>query len=255
MHNERKHSLGLETFRLPVAICENNVECRIVDCNSLFFKLFGWQSRAEAVGFAFRDAVVFADSNTSLNYVATSKEDGQCIVSPKQSPRQVLQLSVSELELEEGKGTVNSGTGNQGLFIEVIDKTKEKLAEQQLQGIIETSFDGYWDWLIQDDYEYMSPKFWEMFGYDPKEKKHHPSEWFDLIDPDDKASALDLLDKHFKSRGKHPYFLEAKYTHKNGSIVTVLCKGRVVEWGPEGEPITLDDWNAYRYYRLCSYKK
>ena len=52
--------------------------------------------------------------------------------------------------------------------------TKEELIAQILaereekQLFIESSYDGYWDWMVQEDYEYMSPRFWEIFGVDYK---------------------------------------------------------------------------------------
>ncbi len=57
--------------------------------------------------------------------------------------------------------------------------------EKHLRKIMDVTSDGYWDWHLLDDYEYMSPRFWDMLGHDPKTKRHHPSEWQKLIDPDD----------------------------------------------------------------------
>ena len=46
--------------------------------------------------------------------------------------------------------------------------------------ILEASMAGYWDWHIQEDYEYMSPSFKSMFGYKEDELPNHPvrSLWF-----------------------------------------------------------------------------
>lgn len=95
---------------------------------------------------------------------------------------------------------------------------------------LNASGDGYWDWLLQEDYEYMSPRFWEIFGFSPEEKPHKPSAWQDLINQDDLKVALQNFDLHVQSKGEHPYEQEVRYRHKNGSIVTVLCRGSVVEW-------------------------
>ena len=95
---------------------------------------------------------------------------------------------------------------------------------------LNASGDGYWDWLLQEDYEYMSPRFWEIFGFLPEEKEHKPSAWQDLIVEEDLQIALKNFDLHVATKGQHPYEQEVRYRHKNGSIVTVLCRGRVVEW-------------------------
>ncbi|MEJ2755602.1 MAG: HAMP domain-containing protein, partial [Gammaproteobacteria bacterium] len=55
--------------------------------------------------------------------------------------------------------------------------TRLTRSEATRQAYVDASGDGYWDWMIQQDYEYMSPRFWEMLGYKPEEKKHKPSEW------------------------------------------------------------------------------
>ncbi|HDU8600839.1 TPA: hypothetical protein RG678_004762, partial [Vibrio alginolyticus] len=43
--------------------------------------------------------------------------------------------------------------------------------------ICQSSLDGIWYWdTVDGNNEWMSPEFWELLGYDPKEKKHLASE-------------------------------------------------------------------------------
>ena len=53
---------------------------------------------------------------------------------------------------------------------EKLIETIKSLEKEKLQ-FIESSYDGYWDWYINDDYEYMSPRFLEIFGFSPQEKE------------------------------------------------------------------------------------
>ncbi len=138
----------------------------------------------------------------------------------------------------------NDGTHNILVIAEEVTEQVEhqqklKESELRLSAILENSFDGVWDWHIQDDNEYMSPRFWEMFGIDPETKSHHPSEWQDLIFETDLKIALDNFDKHVKTRGKHPYAQEVRFRHADGSTVTVYCKGKVIQWGKDGTPIRM----------------
>lgn len=112
-------------------------------------------------------------------------------------------------------------------------------SESTRKAYVDASGDGYWDWLIQDDYEYMSPQFWEMFGYKPEEKEHKPYEWQAIVFKEDLKASLNNFDKHVKTKGAHPYSQEVRYHHKDGSIITVLCKGAVVEWANDGTPIRM----------------
>lgn len=105
----------------------------------------------------------------------------------------------------------------------------------------ECTADGWWDWHIKDDYEYMSDRFWEILGYDKEADKmpNHPSAWQDKIHPDDLKIALENFDKHIETRGKHPYHQEVRYTHKDGHIVWVICKGKVIEWDKDNNPVRM----------------
>eukprot|EP00977_Amphora_coffeiformis_P018616 scaffold6610_cov163-Amphora_coffeaeformis.AAC.10 len=119
------------------------------------------------------------------------------------------------------------------LFIQVEDVDESLRAQDHYTAILETSFDGFWDYHIQKDYEYMSPRFWSMFGYRPEEKSHHPSAWQDMIHQEDLKVSLEALGAHVRSHGEVPYIQEARYKHKNGTWVWVLCRGRVIEWGED----------------------
>ncbi len=139
--------------------------------------------------------------------------------------------------------------------------SQEKVKEQNnvLKAFIESTNDGYWDWYPQKKHEYMSPRFWEILGVNPKEKEHKPSEWFDLIYEDDLKIALENFDKHVETKGKHPYLQNVRYRHENGSTVHILCRGQVVEWGHDGAPIrmigTHTDITALKEAEIDLYQK
>ena len=111
--------------------------------------------------------------------------------------------------------------------------------ENEKKLFVEASYDGFWDWRIQEDYEYMSPRFWEMFGLDYRMKAHHPSEWMEMIHPDDLKVAEENFNKHCESSGKHRYIQEVRYKHSNGNWCTVLCRGQVVAWDRHGKAVRM----------------
>jgi|GEM_PF-1280232 len=130
-----------------------------------------------------------------------------------------------------------------GIFRDVTQETEAKETALRTQyahrTLIESSTDGFWDWYVQTDYQYMSPRFWEMFGYLPEEKPNKPSAWQEIIFPEDLEIALVNFQKHVDTRGIHPYIQEVRYRHKNGSTVTVLCRGKVIDWDKNGKPIRM----------------
>lgn len=113
------------------------------------------------------------------------------------------------------------------------------LQRDRLEGLLESEAAGYWDWNIPDHTEYMSPRFKEMFGYLDHEIENTPDAWMKIIHPDDLPGVLETYQAHVDSRGTVPYDNEVRYFHKDGSIVWVLCRGRVIEWGEEGEPLRM----------------
>lgn len=90
------------------------------------------------------------------------------------------------------------------------------------------SLDGIWYWDLENiESEWMSPKFWETLGYDPKAKKHQSSEWQDIIFQDDLKIASENFVKHCDNPN-HPYDQIVRYKHKNGSIVWIRCRGLAI---------------------------
>lgn len=101
----------------------------------------------------------------------------------------------------------------------------------------EDTLAGYWDWHIQDNYEYLSPRFKAMFGYSDNEMPNHPDSWQKIIHPGDLPKVLEAFEAHVKDG--IPYENEVRYYHKDGSIIWVYCRGKVVEWDDDGKPVRM----------------
>jgi len=102
-------------------------------------------------------------------------------------------------------------------------------SEQSIFEFIQSgSLDGIWYWDIeQPENEWMSPKFWETLGYNPKEKKHLSSEWQDIIHQEDLKLATENFYKHCHDP-HHPYDQIVRYQHKDGSTVWIRCRGLAI---------------------------
>lgn len=100
------------------------------------------------------------------------------------------------------------------------------------------SLDGLWYWDLENpENEWMNARFWELLGYDPKEKKHLAKEWQDLINPDDLKEAIDNFHKHCADP-KHPYDQLVRYRHKNGKTIWVRCRGIAIR-DEQGKPVRM----------------
>jgi PAS domain S-box-containing protein len=91
--------------------------------------------------------------------------------------------------------------------------------------IQEGSLDGLWYWdLDKPENEWMSPRFWEVLGYNPEEMPHLSSSWQGIINQEDLKIAFEKVKKHIENPD-FPYDQIIRYTHKNGSIVWIHCRG------------------------------
>ena len=91
--------------------------------------------------------------------------------------------------------------------------------------IQEGSLDGIWYWDLENpENEWMSPRFWEVMGYNPSEMKHLASEWQDIINQHDLQVAVENFSKHLEDPN-HPYDQIVRYKHKDGSTVWIRCRG------------------------------
>jgi len=100
------------------------------------------------------------------------------------------------------------------------------------------SLDGLWFWdLTNPEDEWMSPRFWEVFGYEPEEKPHKAAAWQDMIHPDDLKLAVSNFEKHCADPG-HAYDQEVRYRHKKGHWVWVRCRGVVLR-DEDGTPVRM----------------
>ena len=111
-----------------------------------------------------------------------------------------------------------------------LDITKRKRAEEELRKteeryrlILNLVTDGFWDWELGTDNEYLSPGFKKLFGYEDHEIPNRASSWQSIIHPDDLQLALKTYKEHTEE-GK-PYNIRVRYFHKNGSLVWVTCRG------------------------------
>jgi len=138
----------------------------------------------------------------------------------------------------EGKPLLMSGT-HADITEQIVMNEAIKQQRWLYEQILEQSMAGYWDWMIQQGTEYLSPRFKSMFGYADHEMMNAPESWQKIVFQEDLPGVLDCFDQHIKSQGQIPFDNSIRYHHKNGSTVWVRCLGKVIEWGPDGQPVRM----------------
>jgi PAS domain S-box-containing protein len=118
------------------------------------------------------------------------------------------------------------------------DVTLKRLAEseERFQHAVTGSSDGIWDWDLENDALYVSPRFLELVGYGPEEIQLTADAWFDRIHPDDRGPAARAREAHLKTR--KPFSVEYRALHRNGEFRWFLSRGQAV-WNEAGEPVRM----------------
>lgn len=95
--------------------------------------------------------------------------------------------------------------------------------------------DGLWEWNIEKDSLYVSPKLKQMRGYGPEEDASTVDFWVDGIHPDDKSRVLAIMQEHLQGRTDK---FEAKYRLRTrvGHFIWVNDCGKVSKRDNEGNP-------------------
>lgn len=97
--------------------------------------------------------------------------------------------------------------------------------EEKFKIFLDLSTDGYWDWdLLNPEYEYMSPRFKAILGYEDHELPNSPDAWKEKIHPEDLERVLENFEAH-KRDPSIPYYNVVRYQHRNGEELHIICRG------------------------------
>ncbi len=122
-----------------------------------------------------------------------------------------------------------------------IDITQHKQLEEALRASEERfelamrgANDGLWDWNLETNELYLSPRWKSMLGYQDQELVNHFDEWSKRIHPDDLTRAIGDIEAYL-DRKKPTYENTQRLRHKDGHYVWILDRGIAV-WNKEGKP-------------------
>lgn len=120
-----------------------------------------------------------------------------------------------------------------------IRDSKVFIRKNVLEAIIEASSDGIWEWNLLENTAFLSPNYKLQLGYEDNELPNTPETWNKLMFDDDLVKMNLELKKHIESKGENPFRIVVRYEHKDGTEVKILCRGKVIEWNDNGEPIKM----------------
>jgi len=95
--------------------------------------------------------------------------------------------------------------------------------------------DGLWDWNLETDEVYYSPRWMEMLGYEANELEHRIDTWATLVHPDDKDWVLQRVTDYLENRADS-FDVEIRMQHKDGHNIIVLSRAIKATNPDSGKP-------------------
>ncbi|PHQ79039.1 MAG: diguanylate cyclase [Coxiella sp. (in: Bacteria)] len=110
-----------------------------------------------------------------------------------------------------------------------LDTARQSHAVRELRyrTILNSVTDGWWDWNLETNEEFLSPSLKKLFGYEDHELPNHVDGWQKIIFKEDFAKALEAFNAHIENGD--PYNVSVRYHHKDGSTRWVMCRGQAIQ--------------------------
>ncbi len=150
--------------------------------------------------------------------------------------------------LVEARPRYDSGgvfLGYIGSSLDITQRKEAELAlqrtEERLRLVIEGSNDAPWDWNLETDELYYSPRWWAMLGYATDALPTDAGLWARLLHPDDKARVDRVFGAALAGPG-NVYEVEFRLRHKDGHYVPVLSRGYLLR-DAAGKPVRASGTN------------
>ena len=109
----------------------------------------------------------------------------------------------------------------------VTAETSLRQSEERYSLAAQGANDGLWDWDLNTDHIYYSPRWKTMLGYNEDEIKDDLQEWFQRIHPQDLVEVQLALSAHLEGLSDH-FEHEFRIKHSDGTYRWVLTRGLAV---------------------------
>lgn len=116
-------------------------------------------------------------------------------------------------------------------------ETALKAVKERLEYAVNGTKDGLWDWNLQTNEVYFSPRWKEMLGYSDNELSNVLKNWEENVHPDDLEEVKKAVAMSHKTPGQF-YENIHRIRHKNGTWVWVLDRGQTI-FNSEGKAIRM----------------
>lgn len=237
--NEEKWRSVVNTS--PDGISIVSLQSEILEVSEKVLSMLGYEDKKEIVGrslYEFLDETyhekckyyveeMLKGNYTGANEYLTIKKDG------------------SRIFVEANAEVIRDAAGNPtSIFIIQRDVSERKEAERKLRESEERlalafkgANDGWWDWDMENEIHYFSPRWYEIVGYKFEELPPIGETWNRLMHPDDKPAALQVY-RDAVASNLDKFQFESRRLHKNGYWIPVWTRGHITR-NSDGKPVRL----------------
>ena len=159
----------------------------------------------------------------------------------------VRQLEQTQAELREVRDileervigrTLELAQANQALRGEIDERRRAegelRISEERYALAAYSANDGLWDWDLQGDQFYYSPRWRALLGYADDEMVDGANAWLDRVHPDDRAELDASIAAHLADTSR-PLEIEHRVVHRDGAYRWMLVRATAV-LDDQGEP-------------------
>lgn len=119
---------------------------------------------------------------------------------------------------------------------QALDASQQELitSRDRLEIAMRGANDGMWDWNLETNEVYYSPRWKSMLGYADSELANSFDTWANLVDPEQKPQVLALVKTYSQAPEKSSFYAEFRMKHKQGYWVEILSRAKLVK-DPQGK--------------------
>ncbi len=118
-------------------------------------------------------------------------------------------------------------------------RTEElSVSNERYKLALQGASDGLWDWNLETNGVYYSPRWKSMLGYKEEQLGNTISVWEELVHPDDKDRVLKHAEDYL-SKNSDTFEIEMRMMHKSGQVIDILSRAFSVSSKSDGIPARL----------------